>query len=744
MLQELLVALYGFPGAIFVESSNNDPDADEVETQLVPISDNLPFVPPGELALHSELLKLGSCYRVLEKFIRRYAGPCRSLYLAAIACGFDDALKDYRQALFSLESEVLADQDLDIAYFSYRLHSYKLLLPVLARLARKIETSYGISEKSICHPSCRILDTILLSAPPGLPKPRAVVRKLFAHTMRIFYRQLSSWLLYGILHDPHDEFFVVGTRVGAHDEGCDEALNPPVGSAHQEWITDGDQDEDVEISFSLDVSRIPSFLPTSFAQYVLFAGEAVNLSVRDSARSSLLCELERKFSDRFVSLEGALQVKSEEQEGEAESSISPLVDLTSLQTLVTDVRSFISHRIWRSLVEEDHLLTYMSTVKDVLLLGRGELFLSFIDQLCALEHFDAESLVKGVFNRSRDFPTSHHRGLLDRPPPTDVNEICALEFDVTATFLAAARSVGLDDEKLDSHFKFTISPGSSDAEAIHPEDQTVWDNLNLHLIVPPAFRVVFSPQVCRGYSRLFRYLITVRRTQLALQQYWADQTFLWRCVCAPTQFGASALDSASRMAYSSRSPVELAELQATINKRLLVRSYMAFIVENLQYFLQVDVIESQFSYLVRRIQSEQEADLIQVAHEAYLAGLQAQALLFHPAARPCVLKLLSVCRRFVQVSHRIEAQYHMSDLEESLIRDFKQLSSSLFRCLSCSSSTGAQSSVGLEVGARNYDQPVGPTADLSQLLLRLDFNHFYSQSQGGFRTWSSSEMSSIA
>lgn len=149
--------------------------------------------------------------------------------------------------------------------------------------------------------------------------------------------------------------------------------------------------------------------------------------------------------------------------------------------------------------------------------------------------------------------------------------------------------------------------------------------------------------------------------------------------------------------------------------------------------LQVDVIESQFCHLLNRIKSDQEAELVQSAHEAYLASMQAQALLFHPTAKPCILRLLSICRIFLGTSIATEAAAsedgdRLSVNEESLLREFHQQSRRLFYCLSGFSLTGALSGIGLECGSRRYGHLGAPTADISQFLLRLDFNQFYSNS----------------
>ncbi|CAH8493743.1 unnamed protein product [Dicrocoelium dendriticum] len=100
------------------------------------------------------------------------------------------------------------------------------------------------------------------------------------------------------------------------------------------------------------------------------------------------------------------------------------------------------------------------------------------------------------------------------------------------------------------------------------------------------------------------------------------------------------------------------------------------------------------------------------------------------------MRLLSICRQFVSAASSSSADpYHgLSTLEERLFFEFQQLLLSLFRCLSSSESAGAKSGVGLEFGAKWSGHPSGSEADLNQLLLRLNFNHFLSGANGSLQT----------
>lgn len=456
MLHELLLALYGFPGGVFVEScKSTDEENEEVSTdclpvrELIPVAKELPFIPQAELAIHSELVKLGSSYMFLDRFIKRYAVPHQSLYISAAACGIDKALDDYRQTVSSLELELLKRPELNVTHCSYRLHTFKFLLPTLADLAKKLDRSVRTGEKSGEQYGCRMLDTIWSAVPVGLPASRASVRVVLVHAMRVFYRQLSSWLLHGVLHDPHNEFFIehvpTGTSTAVPDQSnqlcvdlLSDMLKAPSSMRNQ--------------SFRIVPSRIPSFLAASFAHHVLFSGEALHTLIDDNtSRSHIFSEVEKEFSERFDHLRRLLDVNETANNGNthnvSEYDINYcLLDILPLQNLISDIRTSVSKRIWRTLVEELRLVEHLTLVKDVILLGRGELFLAFCDQL--LSHTQRFSC-----SVSGDSAESAKKGLLDHAPPTSAQEARLLETNVTAVFLAAVRSVGLDDDVIGERFR---------------------------------------------------------------------------------------------------------------------------------------------------------------------------------------------------------------------------------------------------------------------------------------------------
>ena len=154
------------------------------------------------------------------------------------------------------------------------------------------------------------------------------------------------------------------------------------------------------------------------------------------------------------------------------------------------------------------------------------------------------------------------------------------------------------------------------------------------------------------YDGLFRFLLLLRRAQIALQQIWA------------------LLMQYRRKAEELRPVWEL-------------RTHMGFLIDNLQYYvqvfvcvcvcvcvrafmhvcvcvimysiIQVDVLEAQFSQLVEKIQSTHDFESIKHAHESFVTTLQSQLFFTMPSVSPALL------------NRHPEFKYHIFDTYKSLV-----------------------------------------------------------------------------
>ncbi|CAB4044088.1 gamma-tubulin complex component 4, partial [Paramuricea clavata] len=105
----------------------------------------------------------------------------------------------------------------------------------------------------------------------------------------VMYKQLSAWLLHGLLLDYYDEFFIMmksATSAGA------------ITSAEQSETEDGKNEEKqvqekkpasqktAESHFSLNAEMLPSYISTSVAEKILFVGESVKMLESSMSKSA--------------------------------------------------------------------------------------------------------------------------------------------------------------------------------------------------------------------------------------------------------------------------------------------------------------------------------------------------------------------------------------------------------------------------------------------------------------------------
>ncbi|XP_016067158.1 PREDICTED: gamma-tubulin complex component 4 isoform X3 [Miniopterus natalensis] len=403
--------------------------------------------------------------------------------------------------------------------------------------------------------------------------------------------------------------------------------------------------------FSLRVEILPSYIPVRVAEKILFVGESVQMFENQNVNLTRKGSILKNQEDTF-----AAELHRLKQQ--------PLFSLVDFEQVVDGIRSTVAEHLWKLMVEESDLLGQLKIIKDFYLLGRGELFQAFID-------------------------TAQH---MLKTPPTAVTE-----HDVNVAFQQSAHKVLLDDDNLLPLLHLTIEyHGKEHKDATQaregPPRETSpreapasgWAALGLSYKVQWPLHILFTPAVLEKYNVVFKYLLSVRRVQAELQHCWA------------LQMQRKHLKSNQTDAVKWR-----------------LRNHMAFLVDNLQYYLQVDVLESQFSQLLHQINSTRDFESIRLAHDHFLSNLLAQSFILLKPVFHCLNEILDLCHSFCSL-----VSQNLGPLDERgaaqlsiLVKGFSRQSSLLFKILS---------------SVRNHQI----NSDLAQLLLRLDYNKYYTQAGG--------------
>lgn len=112
--------------------------------------------------------------------------------------------------------------------------------------------------------------------------------------------------------------------------------------------------------------------------------------------------------------------------------------------------------------------------------------------------------------------------------------------------------------------------------------------IRLNFNVKWPLHLFFSPVVLDRYGELFSFLLQIRQIQY-------DLHLVWHMHREKTITGNSVLSQ--------------------------LRNKMLFLVDNLQYYLQVDVLESQFCGLINAVQNSKDFECIQRAHSVFQANI---------------------------------------------------------------------------------------------------------------------------
>jgi len=420
MQHEVALALLGCPGDL-IRASDQGPY--EVDPKIT-------FLSSAERQAINQVCRLGANYADVMSFVdgdesvHGFSGVLSSrprvdgLYCRALKNGLEEQLGEYRSACVALEAELLSAV-LPISYVRFKLHAahYHLLMPALARL---VATAAHDKEGFVC--GAHLLGLLHEGAAAG-PAPisrcaRGSVRvclvvagdwnpflhppfrrlyvlnlsrsfnRLARHCHVVMYNLCAAWTLHGRLLDPHGEFFVAhgsgGQRHSTSTANADTWASRAWDAAP--WVsagcdgpealdTRGTQEQEWNHGFVLRVEAIPlSYVPASIAQQILSIGKATRTLRHGTCDGAGLDRSADGSSDVGLSrTEVASFTREFEMLKRAET-----FHLLRFEALVRRLHTVITSRLWYLVVIEAKLLEHLQAVRDLVLLGRGELWHDFI------------------------------------------------------------------------------------------------------------------------------------------------------------------------------------------------------------------------------------------------------------------------------------------------------------------------------------------------------------------------------
>ncbi|XP_047973212.1 gamma-tubulin complex component 4 [Salvia hispanica] len=725
MLHELLLALLGYTGDLIIDErerreslcinlSPTAPLADEPTFKLAP---DLSFIEPSDRQVIERVITLGFYYRELERF----AANCRNLswirssnesplsrateslkgknlkpsvYRRALANGIVEVLSIYRSAVLQIEQKLLSDSLPILATVTQGLNKFFVLLPPLYELILEIEHDNisGGRLLNLLHKRCHC----------GVPELQTCIQRLLWHGHQVMYNQLISWMVYGILHDQYGEFFI------SRQEDVDSEHNLPADTIEKLARLSTNDVTDWHIGFHISLDMLPEYIPMHIAESILFAGKAIRVLQNPSPIVQSQGQHIQKGSQRIQGSIGRLHLLKDSSlqtilagvelvpQSEADKIEAMLQNLKessefhkrSFETAVDSIKAIAANHLWQLVVVRADLNGHLKALKDYFLLAKGDFFQSFLEE---------------------------SRVLMRLPPRQSTAEA-----DLMVPFqLAALKTIAEEDKYFSrvslrvpgitlksSHIELPKAKPYFDGDSSIPSDASAemsidgWDGIALEYSVDWPLQLFFTQEVLSKYLRIFQYLLRLKRTQMELEKSWASAMHQDHCDFAKHHAGGKT-NSISQQKRQRFRPM------------WRVREHMAFLIRNLQFYIQVDVIESQWNVLQAHIQNSRDFTELVGFHQEYLSALISQSFLDIGSVSRILDGIMKLCVQFCWKIENQENKESPAELEH-IAEEFSKKSNSLYTILRSSRIAGSQRA-----------------PFLRRFLLRLNFNSFFETTARG-------------
>ncbi|XP_021722362.1 gamma-tubulin complex component 4-like [Chenopodium quinoa] len=731
MLHEILLALLGYTGDLIVDERECrdslgilSPDSPVADIPTFKLAPDLSFIAPSDRYVIERIISLGFYYRELDRFatksrnlswirsasanvsplekseeISKRKSENQSVYRRAIANAIVEILSVYRSAVLQIEQKLLADPLPILATVTQGLNKFFVLLPPLYELILEIERDdvRGGKLLNLLHKRCHC----------GVPELQTCLQRLLWHGHQVLFNQLASWMVYGILQDPYGEFFIKSEE--GRELGKDSS-NPDMIRKLTRLTIEDSSLADWHLGFHITLDMLPEYIHMRVAESVLFAGKAVRVLRNPSpgfAQDSLYhpkipreSYIIQGFADRFSfqkdsSSDSELTGEELLPQAEADKIEAMLQDLKestefhkrSFEYAVDSIRAIAASHLWQLVVVRADLNGHLKALKDYFLLAKGDFFQCFLEE---------------------------SRQLMRLPPRQSTAEA-----DLMVPFqLAAVKTISDEDKyfsrvslrmpsigvavkstQADAKSKSYSSGTSSAASTNTTADVDGWDGITLEYSIDWPLQLFFTQEVLSKYCRVFQYLLRLKRTQMELEKSWASVMH------------QDHSDFAKHRNERIKCPTSQQRRQR-FRPMWRVREHMAFLIRNLQFYIQVDVIESQWNILQTHIQDSRDFTELVNFHQEYMSALISQSFLDIGSVSRILDSIMKLC---LQYCWCIENQESPNTAElDHITEEFNKKSNSLYTILRSSRLAGSQRA-----------------PFLRRFLLRLNFNSFFEATARG-------------
>eukprot|EP00002_Diphylleia_rotans_P027316 TRINITY_DN5471_c0_g1_i10.p1 TRINITY_DN5471_c0_g1~~TRINITY_DN5471_c0_g1_i10.p1 ORF type:complete len:598 (-),score=82.11 TRINITY_DN5471_c0_g1_i10:407-2200(-) len=535
MLHEILLGLVGHSGALIQWRGNS----------LI-VSPSLAFVSSAERSLIEALLPVGARFRFLSEYVESQLFPNMlaqdqhhsqeiSLYSRAFAQGLEEVLNRFRETISRAEADIFKREGFTITRLQIMLQEFDMVFPSLCSAVQTIRQRqlHGAQILSVIH-------QMTLS---GVPAVKQSFERLLHLCNFVLYRQISAWMLHGIVADDHHEFFI--------EQAPTEQLQT-VQTPTSDLLTPSGQ-RNIQNPWTQSKvcdKMIPSYVSMRTVEKVHFSGRAVCVVqklFKDGSHELLSSDEILSFSSEFLKIQN-----------------QPLFDSYEFEEVVDRVRNCIAYKLRELVVVKHDLVSQIRLLRDYYLLGNAIFFQNFLEGTTVMFSLPLTSRT---------------------------------DQELSMTFRSAALKTLDDPEPFLQMFAcYVHRPESNPDRTVTLFD--VWKEISLAFIPKFPINLIVDEQTMRRYNAVFQLLFVIARVQISLRRAWLPQ-----------------------VKQKSRQQ----EFQQNWAPFWRLRNRMAHFIDALQFHLQVDVIESEFTILVEKMKGCDDFELIKKYHDEFIQNVVVQS-----------------------------------------------------------------------------------------------------------------------
>ncbi|MBA0708905.1 hypothetical protein Golax_023986, partial [Gossypium laxum] len=683
MLHEILLALVGCTGDLIIDEREHHkslgiplyPDAPISDQCCFKLASDISFIDRSERDLIERLIALGFYYRELERFTtksrnlswirsgdvspsnraselsnRKTEKP--SIYRRAFANGLVEVLSVYRSVVLQIEQKLLSETMPILATVIQGLNKFFVVLPPLYELVLEIERDDLRGGK--------LLNLLHKRFHCGVPELQACIQRLLWHGHQVLYNQLASWMVYGTLQDHHGEFFIRRQE----DQNMEYGSSTPDTSEKLARLSADDTSlMDWHLGFHIFLDMLPEYIHMHAAESILFAGKAIKILRNPNPGfkfQDALCKQQTGKGSQNVH-ESAAHHRFHKKPISGRiigEELLPQSEADKIETMLQDRKESLDF----------HNRSFECSVDSIRAIAASHLWQLVVVRADLNGHLKALKdyflLAKGDFFQCF---LEESQQLMRLPPHQSTAEIdIIVPFQMTKTNAGGSSETSLDG----------------------------WDGIALEYSVDWPLQLFFTKEVLSKYRTIFQYLLRLKRTQLELEKSWASVMH--------QDHADFARHHNDRMNHSTSQP-----RRQHFRPMWHVREHMAFLIRNLQFYIQVDVVESQWDFLQSHIQNSNDFTELVTFHQEYLSALISQSFLDIGSVSRILGSLMTLCLQFCWTIENQESSQNTCELER-ITEEFNKKSNSLYTILRSSRLAGSQRA-----------------PFLRRFLLRMNFNSFF-------------------